>query len=1396
MSSELRSYLSSASDTNYFKLDSSNSLIIAHEKIPSLSFGINYNSHRFRMTMWIIKFVVFFTILIKQAEAVTATVAPLFTTAPPASDWSLATTAQPTGRYFINFSTGLSTFAYSTDGASGKLKLFLKDGSILAIHPHTSPSLTSAVGLVLADPLSVFVINNFRVVYKFSISTLPGGSTPPYALTYMSSRDLTQTLSTAYHLLASHDPTSDYIYLHPSNTVPSPGKYSPSMNSLQYSPNSLPNTVTTYYGGLSATGSGYLVRVMALTTVEIFAITTLLRTRLTAPGTGVNGILNNLNTDILYMATSTRLYTLSISAALASGNVFSALYTYSMSPDFKPLLNFGSYPLLGVFQSFSLLIMDKSNLALIFSYSVTGLKPYSVAGTEIELNNGYFSCIGTTNLDFRTYKVNLDVCISRTGGVCTSCPSGFYLSSTSVNNYCVAYANIPNGLGIDSSTNVLTPCAINNCLICRDDFLICTKCDTVSGYYLLSNFCYAVGSLPHGYGIRSSDSSVQPCSSSCYDCSADYSTCVVVCPPNEYLLGTTCYSTTTVPDKNGLDIGNGVFVSCSDLGCLQCSANYLICNQCDTALGYYGLNTACFTTSNVPDSYGLNTTSQLFVACSINNCKKCGQNYQNCEQCLISSGFYLFNNYCYIPTQLPDTYGIDTTTSLVASCSMQNCEKCNMDVTVCTQCSSSSGYYLLSNNCYNTSAVPDGFGLDILAKVFVPCASPNSMKCEADYNVPTKCNSPYYLILNSCCNSTSFPNGWGLDTSTNKPTLCLDLNCLNCQSDFKICTRCDTTHSDLILLEGQCIAKPTEASHDDSYAVAIAQYGKVTLLFTRFQQTEASAIVTFSSKVFVSNKLEFEFSLKRTGYKDLLLIDDQVETIVDGYEWKIILKLTEEVEDGTLIISLKSTSAVGKIYSLDSELIQFYDYPIAVDHIYNRNSSVSANLRSFFTYGRIFSKAFVQLSSPLLVGQAATAAFLPQTIFSTFLYMRFLNGKYLVYPEMVFDYMSGFNLPFINVQNPFEDFSYEPFCITPIKYHSHDFRCNILYNSGLTLIQLFAVLILNLMIELVFYIFWTRKKRLERAQKLNWLDRIAVYLNSTYGLKYVLLMFQSQFFEIGAGSLLNIWKTSSSAPMIVGLILSCMILTYSAIWFFGVFMVYSQIILKSKEKGQNTSRISVVELSNISRKRNTNLATIYDLKSMRFSAFTVFFADIRAEIPLNHLRFVLIDCIRPIIIHLTLLTASNIRIVQPILVLLIESAFLVKTFYTRIKAKLFDNIIAMINCICLVAYLILHLTTYADLDSSTLQDKIGLSMAIIILASLSINFSTRSWSVCSLISSCPFTSISTRRRIRSHLGWSILKRVGLHRKGALPRWCRLQLHFLLRQRCVLRVGNCMPHKIA
>lgn len=452
----------------------------------------------------------------------------------------------------------------------------------------------------------------------------------------------------------------------------------------------------------------------------------------------------------------------------------------------------------------------------------------------------YLNGISITTIDC------ISKCLACTGpsdGECTSCSSGYFLSSGSCVTSC------PGGTYPDSVTNACLSCDLSctdcaggtnaDCSSCNANYYsssgLCLPCSSecqgcvttatycvacTAGYYMWStnNSCVACN-VP---GVFISGSDCQQCGSNCETCSGTPTTCLT-CPAGWYFVAS---NSTCVLCNVDNYYQNGANCDPCHVDCLTCDGPLATdCLSCPLATFYLSSNQSCTTC----DEDGYSAIAGFCEQCD-SSCKKCSSTSQTgCTECYSGVFLLLSNNTCTSCT----ANGVFQDGIYCSPCDV-GCETCSGSAAVCGSCAA--GYYMVTlnsscvlcdvENYYQNGANCDPCHLDCLT-----CNGPLATNCLT-------CPTGTYLfpVINSCmacsgdgyspigasceyCDSscrrcsdttstgcTACYSGKYLFSGNNTCTSCIDMgffingyacslcnsNCKTCVTSAVTCTSCNT----------------------------------------------------------------------------------------------------------------------------------------------------------------------------------------------------------------------------------------------------------------------------------------------------------------------------------------------------------------------------------------------------------------------------------------------------------------------------------------------------------------------------------------------------------------------------------------------------------------------------
>jgi hypothetical protein len=393
---------------------------------------------------------------------------------------------------------------------------------------------------------------------------------------------------------------------------------------------------------------------------------------------------------------------------------------------------------------------------------------------------------------------------------CDKCNTvaGYYKNESSISCQHISTAN--DYFGVNPATWTYTPCQVQNCQKCLNDYTVCTTCDDMAGFYwnVSSSQCWHISQVPNGYGVDIPLKKYAPCSDlNCKDCLNNIAICVECKTENGYFMNpntSLCQHFSTSPDGVGADLTLKSLQPCSWANCQLCKPDRTFCDKCNTVAGYYKNESSisCQHISTANDYFGVNPATWTYTPCQVQNCQKCLNDYTVCTTCDDTAGFYwnVSSSQCWHISQVPNGFGVDIPLKKYAPCSDLNCKNCLNNIAICVECKTENGYFMNPNTslCQHFSTSPDGVGADLTLKSLQPCSLTNCQLCKPDRTFCDKCTtaSGFYKneSSNSCQHISTANDFFGIRSSDSTYQQCALSNCRQCLSDYTICTLCNTVN--------------------------------------------------------------------------------------------------------------------------------------------------------------------------------------------------------------------------------------------------------------------------------------------------------------------------------------------------------------------------------------------------------------------------------------------------------------------------------------------------------------------------------------------------------------------------------------------------------------------------
>jgi hypothetical protein len=751
--------------------------------------------------------------------------------------------------------------------------------------------------------------------------------------------------------------------------------------------------------------------------------------------------------------------------------------------------------------------------------------------------------------------------------ICTVCASGWFLKSGSCYHPTSAPI-IPDFFGANTGTGTADACQVANCKLCKTDYTTCTGCDTGNQWYLNGNVCESPTLSPQiadGNGANTVTGVVTLCQTSqCKLCKADYLTCTGCYTVNGwYLDGNNCEHATNAPIfpvGKGPNLSNGLVEPCQQANCQTCSADHTICTVCTS--GWFLKSGSCYHPTSapiIPDFFGANTGTGTADACQVASCKLCKTDYTVCTGCDTGNQWYLNGNTCESPTlspQIADGYGADLALGTVGTCQVTNCVLCKAVKLTCTGCNTAGGWYLDGNTCEHATSAPTmspGQGPNLSTGLVVPCQDANCLACFSSHLTCTACDvaNGWYLDINTCVHeslSPQIPNQKGPNHSNGRITSCAVLFCKDCKTDYTHCDECITGYD----LNGQ-VCDPVGCPPGEGRQIGVpgvlipcASSGCISCC------DDASVCLKCDqSKQFYleqdSCKLVKDIKAGRGGNQDTGEVDNcLVENCIDCQEdikkcntckdtmvlndgkcveppKRMIIQAAFTSRDSTAVVKfsapIKSKSIVkeplpitfvdtnlNKNYTCDSikcKLLQvdndgftlqfdspepivkgdlyinkaatfdvkfddgipWLQYPIKVPDVSFLGKQVAAQAASQTLSS--MNSARLPISIAISFAAPAAASFL-DILINTIFVLKLIEGPLVVYPDSILSADMDVSMLPINLDNPLQKWiDGKPECVPSAQFARYDYSCNLLDNEAMDTAQLVGLLLFTIVMTWV-----------------------------------------------------------------------------------------------------------------------------------------------------------------------------------------------------------------------------------------------------------------------------------------------------------------------------------------
>lgn len=760
-----------------------------------------------------------------------------------------------------------------------------------------------------------------------------------------------------------------------------------------------------------------------------------------------------------------------------------------------------------------------------------------------------------------------------------------------------------------------------------------------------------------------------------------------------------------------------------------------VCSQCYT--GHYRSSSRagnlCLLPTEFPPKYGINSVSRLMSPCLAQGCYLCVNDYTVCTQCDHESGYYLFGGVCTLITTVPDGYGLDKATLMVDLCADANCNLCQLDRANCTSCIRITKTYLKDGGCQTLETLPLGFGVENATYTAQPCSDENCDFCRYDFTFCETCQDnepPFVLYDGKCYEAKKLPAGIGQDTTDYTGKECSTTYCVDCSLNFENCTACNRTEKNLGVMENTCVycdPKQIMATVGND-CVKICENPSCMLLLvgSRYNYHKTTATIKFSKSIAIESlsKLKAQLTDPWTGNNLTLKNGVNMTMTMERDSLIITLAINQARYMGSLIVEpvVKDDTPLKTDEANQDVPKPFLFFPISVDSIFGYTST---GTRVFNSLSQISYEAtrFVRtIASFFLVPIGTTVAVLPAQLSSAVLYMKLVNGQAMMYPTMMFEYYVGDpQVPFVEFDNPFTDFTTSSNCTLPPRFFERELGCNILSNFGVGTLIIYATLAINIAISSANYVMYTVRINVHKTrndmEKVDSIKatkgyKVLTWFTRYYGIRFFRIRLEGITIELLIYSMINVLSEFEQTALTFGAVLSYLYLGYYIVSNIYTYMVVREVYPKLKEKQDVLKTANEAYVF----PPTETVASVVNLSELKYGAYDLFFHEYTANINPSLVYTPFINLARTCGLVLVLFCFSRAGIIQVVSVLAIELAYIVFLFKSNFRTNRYEHYLILMTQLGYIFYAFLSLLTYLPTDENTKQVYIGFSMAATLIA--------------------------------------------------------------------------------
>ena len=135
----------------------------------------------------------------------------------------------------------------------------------------------------------------------------------------------------------------------------------------------------------------------------------------------------------------------------------------------------------------------------------------------------------------------------------------------------------------------------------------------------------------------------------------------------------------------------------------------------------------------------------------------------------------------------------------IVTCQDANCLDCKANYQTCILCDTGAGFYLQGVICKSQVMLGANEGINLALGIIVACqtGTTHCIDCKSNYLICTRCDTGagFYLDGTNCKNKAMLITSQGINIASQTVSTCSSAGCINCKANHLICLECDQSQA-------------------------------------------------------------------------------------------------------------------------------------------------------------------------------------------------------------------------------------------------------------------------------------------------------------------------------------------------------------------------------------------------------------------------------------------------------------------------------------------------------------------------------------------------------------------------------------------------------------------------